>query len=77
MAYLTPNIIEAILEGYQPYELTLARVWEMNMPIEWVAQRKLLGFEANRPSRQYGKRRQPDLLLPRQRMCPQSSQCGE
>lgn len=55
MAYLAPDIIEAILEDYQPYELTLARLWEMDIPIEWVAHRKLLGFEANRPSRQYGK----------------------
>jgi hypothetical protein len=47
IAYLAPDIIEAIIEGRQPPELTankLARI--KNLPIDWAGQRQALGFPA-------------------------------
>jgi hypothetical protein len=45
LAYLAPNIIDAILAGRQPRRLdrqTLARIRQL--PTEWDAQRRTLGF---------------------------------
>jgi len=45
LGYLAPDIITAIVEGRQPPSLsgrTLLRF--ANLPVEWVEQRKLLGF---------------------------------
>ncbi|NNC64616.1 MAG: hypothetical protein HKN84_07505 [Gammaproteobacteria bacterium] len=45
LAYLAPDIVEAIVDGKQPATLTatkLARVYDL--PIEWPAQRHRLGF---------------------------------
>ncbi len=47
LAFLAPDIVEAILTGQQPVELTprcLMRVGEI--PLEWHCQRRLLGFQA-------------------------------
>jgi hypothetical protein len=42
---LAPDIVEAILEGRQPVELTAARVKRIGgLPICWKAQRRVLGF---------------------------------
>ena len=46
LAFLAPDIVEAILAGRQPVELTprcLMRIGEI--PIEWHSQRRLLGFQ--------------------------------
>jgi hypothetical protein len=48
LAYLAPDIIDAILAGRQPRRLdrqTLARIRQL--PIEWDAQRRMLGSPAN------------------------------
>lgn len=43
LAFLAPNIAEAILEGRQPSDLTLKTLLA-NIPIDWNAQRKALGI---------------------------------
>ena len=43
--FLAPDIIQAIIEGRQPAELTAARLKRMyDLPISWAEQRRLLGF---------------------------------
>ena len=42
-ASLAPDIVEAILDGRQPPDLTAQKLWR-NLPTNWVEQRKLLGF---------------------------------
>ncbi|PJK28844.1 recombinase family protein, partial [Minwuia thermotolerans] len=47
LACLAPDIIEAILDGRQPVGLTAKQLKRMNeLPLEWQAQRKVLGFPA-------------------------------
>lgn len=43
LAFLAPDIVEAILEGYQPADLELERLIK-GIPISWREQRKILGF---------------------------------
>jgi hypothetical protein len=44
-AFLAPDIVEAIIEGHQPTELTAARLKRVrDLPVSWVEQRRLLGF---------------------------------
>jgi hypothetical protein len=42
-AFLAPDIIEAILCGRQPHDLTLEKL-QRKLPMVWDEQRKLLGF---------------------------------
>lgn len=42
-AFLAPDIVELILAGRQPVELTLNKLLE-NLPLDWVEQRKVLGL---------------------------------
>jgi hypothetical protein len=44
LAFLAPDIIEAILEGTQPRDLTLAELCQ-RLPLAWREQRHTLGFE--------------------------------
>jgi len=44
LAFLRPNIVEAIFEGRQPVELTAARLKRIRLPHDWAAQREILGF---------------------------------
>ena len=45
LAFLAPDIIEAILEGRQPPELTAFHLKRVrNLPLSWAEQRKVLGF---------------------------------
>ena len=47
LAFLAPDITEAILEGQQPIDLTLDRLMTaMPLPLAWDAQRTALGFSA-------------------------------
>jgi DNA invertase Pin-like site-specific DNA recombinase len=47
IAYLAPDIIEAIVEGRQPPELTANKLVRVkNLPIDWASQREALGFSA-------------------------------
>ncbi len=43
LAFLAPDIVEAILGGYQPVDLELERLLK-GIPISWDAQRRALGF---------------------------------
>jgi hypothetical protein len=45
LAFLAPDIVEAILEGRQPAELTAARLKRMRaIPASWAEQCRFLGF---------------------------------
>jgi hypothetical protein len=45
LAFLAPDIIEDILTGRQPIELTARRLRRFGaLPMEWERQRRLLGF---------------------------------
>ena len=47
LAFLAPDITEAILEGRQPIDLSLDRLLSaMPLPLDWGAQRTALGFAA-------------------------------
>ena len=41
-AFLAPEIVEAILQGRQPPQLTLARLCR-NLPLDWTEQHRALG----------------------------------
>ena len=43
-AFLAPDITEAILNGTQPIDLNLDRLINATLPLDWVEQRTLLGF---------------------------------
>jgi site-specific DNA recombinase len=42
-AFLAPDIVEASLDGRQPYDLTAQKLWS-DLPMNWNEQRKRLGF---------------------------------
>ena len=42
LAFLSPELIEAILQGRQPAELTATRLTERDLPLDWTEQHKLL-----------------------------------
>lgn len=44
LAFLAPDIVEAILQGRQPVELTAARLKRIGLPLCWAEQRRALGF---------------------------------
>jgi hypothetical protein len=46
LAFLSPEIQGAILEGRQPTNLTLERIIRKPVPLDWVAQARLYGFES-------------------------------
>ncbi len=47
LAFLAPDIVQAIMEGTQPEHLTThALMRHINIPLDWNAQRRLLGFTA-------------------------------
>jgi site-specific DNA recombinase len=44
LAFLAPDIQQAILDGRQPAGLTIKRLLACKLPIDWAAQRTMLGF---------------------------------
>jgi hypothetical protein len=42
LAFLSPKLVEAILQGRQPVELTATRLTELDLPLDWREQHKLL-----------------------------------
>jgi DNA invertase Pin-like site-specific DNA recombinase len=42
LAFLSPQLVEAILQGCQPVELTATRLTELDLPLDWTEQHKLL-----------------------------------
>jgi DNA invertase Pin-like site-specific DNA recombinase len=42
LAFLSPELVEAILQGQQPIELTATRLTELDLPLDWTEQRRLL-----------------------------------
>ena len=45
VVFLAPDIVRAILQGTQPHQLTAnALMRAVPLPIDWVAQRKVLGL---------------------------------
>jgi len=43
LAYLAPDIIDAILEGSQPFDLTLGKLRATEIPLDWHHQRQVFG----------------------------------
>ncbi len=43
LAFLAPDIVEAILDGHQPADLELERLMK-GIPVSWDAQRRAFGF---------------------------------
>jgi hypothetical protein len=47
LVFLAPDIVESILAGRQPVELTPRRLKRIGtLPLEWDRQRRILGFSA-------------------------------
>lgn len=47
LAFLAPNIVEAIMTGKQPAHLTTQMlIRQMHIPLDWQEQRRALGFSA-------------------------------
>mgnify|MGYP003646346351 CR=1 FL=1 len=47
LAFLAPDIVEAITDGRQPVDLNLQRFKEIGpIPADWAAQRQILGFDS-------------------------------
>src|SRR5204863_95419 len=42
LAFLSPQLVEAILQGGQPVELTATRLTEADLPLDWTEQHQLL-----------------------------------
>jgi hypothetical protein len=42
LAFLSPELVEAILQGRQPVEITATRLTEFDLPLDWTEQRSLL-----------------------------------
>ena len=42
-AFLAPDIVDAIIDGRQPFDLTFERL-SCGLPLSWAEQRKQLGF---------------------------------
>ena len=40
--FLSPELVEVILHGRQPVELTATRLTELDLPLNWTDQRSLL-----------------------------------
>jgi len=49
--YLAPDIATAIMDGAQPREMTRRSLLDANLPLDWVLQRKMLGFADQPPMR--------------------------
>jgi site-specific DNA recombinase len=41
LAFLSPELVEASLQGRQPVELTATRLTELDLPLDWTEQRRL------------------------------------
>ncbi len=47
MAFLAPDIVEAILDGHQPAQLSVTSLTRLeNLPLSWAEQRRVLGFDS-------------------------------
>ena len=45
LAFLAPDIIESIIAGRQPADLSVERLTKrIDLPLDWAQQRQLLGF---------------------------------
>ena len=42
VAFLSPELVEAILQGRRPVKLTATRLTELDLPLDWTEQHKLL-----------------------------------
>lgn len=45
-AFLAPDIVEAILDGHHPSDLTIKKLCRRHLPLDWAEQRFQLGFPA-------------------------------
>ena len=45
LAFLSPAIVKAILDGRQPADLSLEKILRSDLPPDWDRQAEFLGFE--------------------------------
>ncbi|MEE2565135.1 hypothetical protein [Hyphobacterium marinum] len=45
VAFISPRIVEAVLEGRQPFDLTLERLLRTPIPHDWADQERLFGLK--------------------------------
>jgi hypothetical protein len=50
LAFLSPRLVDAILQGRQPVALTATRLSEFDLPLDWAEQHKLLASRPAHPS---------------------------
>ena len=43
LAFLSPRLVDVILQGRQPVVLTATRLTELDLPLDWAEQHRLLG----------------------------------
>ena len=41
LVFLSPELVDAILQGRQPIALTATRMTELDLPLDWTEQRRL------------------------------------
>ena len=44
LTFLSPELVQAILQGRQPIELTTTRLTELDLPLDWAEQHRLLAI---------------------------------
>jgi site-specific DNA recombinase len=49
LAFLAPDIVKAILDGRQPFDLTPHQLKRMDLPLQWEDQHRQLNFPITRP----------------------------
>jgi hypothetical protein len=42
LAFLSPQLVELIMQGRQPVKLTVTRLTELDLPMDWAEQYRLL-----------------------------------
>ena len=48
IAHLAPSIATEVIEGRQPVGLTVRRLLNASLPVDWAEQREMLGFGESR-----------------------------
>jgi hypothetical protein len=54
LAFLSPQLVEAILQCRQPVKLTATRLTELDLPLDWAEQHRFLDLAGPATGRAYG-----------------------
>jgi site-specific DNA recombinase len=61
LAYLSPQLVEATLQGRQPVELTTTRLTELDLPLDWTQQHKPLASSSQTRRSAHWRRERSEL----------------